>query len=88
MTGRNTSRRDRDRTILARHHPACAICGQPIDYRLKSPHPDSFEADHIVPLALGGTDTLDNKQPAHRRCNSAKRARLSAPIIRRSGSLN
>ena len=50
-------------------------------------HPMRFEADHKVPLIKGGTDTLDNKQATHRRCNSAKRARLVAPIVRRSGSL-
>ena len=52
------------------------------------PHPDRFEADHVIPLAKGGSDTLDNMRAAHRRCNSTKRARLVAPIIRRSGALN
>lgn len=51
------------------------------------PHPMRFEADHKVPLAQGGPDTLDNKQATHRSCNSAKRARLVAPVVRRSGSL-
>lgn len=85
--GRNTAQRDRDRATLSKGQPACAICGEPIDYSLKSPHPRSFEADHIVPIALGGLDILTNKQPAHRECNSKKRARLVAPIVRRSGSL-
>jgi len=41
-----------------------------------------------VPLHHGGTDTLDNKQAAHRACNRAKGARLDGgPVIRRSGSL-
>jgi 5-methylcytosine-specific restriction endonuclease McrA len=106
MTARNSSQRDRDRAALARSRPACAICGQPIDYSLRwlegehgakcrrpdctgcVPHPMRFEADHIVPLAKGGTDTLANKQATHRKCNSTKRARIVAPIVRRSGSLD
>jgi 5-methylcytosine-specific restriction endonuclease McrA len=28
--------------------------------------------DHIVPLAVGGSDRLDNLQPAHRMCNVEK----------------
>ena len=52
-----------------------------------TPHPMRFEADHIVPLHKGGDDTLSNKQATHRQCNSTKRARLVAPIVRRSGAL-
>jgi len=47
----------------------------------------SFVVDHVVPLAKGGADALDNKKAAHRGCNSTKRARLVAPIVRRSGTL-
>lgn len=52
------------------------------------PDPGRFEADHIVPLKLGGTDDLSNKQATHRRCNSTKRARAESPIVKRSGALN
>lgn len=72
MTGRNTARRDRHRAILARDHPPCAICGQPIDYTLKWPDRWCFVVDHITPLDRGGSDTLDNKQPAHHKCNRDK----------------
>ena len=61
--------------------------GLQIDYDLDWRHPRSFTADHVIPLARGGADTLANKQAAHRECNSKKRARLVAPIVRRSGSL-
>lgn len=105
MPGRDTTQRNRDRATIARTKPACAICGQPIDYTLRyladehgpkcqrpdcngcKPHPLRFEADHIIPLARGGRDELSNKQATHRQCNSTKRARLIAPIVRRSGSL-
>lgn len=76
-TTRNTTRRDRHRKQLARGKPPCAIepClfpGQPIDYDAHHLDPRSFTVDHIVPLAKGGADTLDNSAPAHRACNRAK----------------
>ena len=51
------------------------------------PDPMRFEADHVVPLDKGGDDTLANSRASHRSCNNTKRARLVAPIVRRSGSL-
>lgn len=32
----------------------------------------SYVADHIVPLAKGGPDTLENKQATHKVCNESK----------------
>lgn len=71
---RSTTRRDRHRRHAARGHPPCAICNQPIDYDAHHLDPMSFTVDHIVPLAAGGTDTIDNIQPAHRKCNRDKGA--------------
>lgn len=87
MAGRSTTVRDRHRKQIARDRPPCALCGEPIDYELRYPHERSYVVDHIVPLHTGGTDTLDNKQPAHRACNSAKGARAVAPVMKRSGAL-
>ena len=87
MGTRNSAQRERMRRQIARSKPACHICGQPIDYTLPHLDPKSFVIDHVVPLAKGGTDTIDNVKAAHRDCNSAKRARLVAPIVRRSRSL-
>ena len=70
--GRSTTTRDRHRSAIRRTKPPCGICEQPIDYDLKSPDPMSFEVDHVVALYNGGTDTLDNKQASHRKCNRAK----------------
>ena len=50
---RNTALRDRHRRIIARDHPPCAICGQPIDYDLPCWNDMSFVVDHILPLAAG-----------------------------------
>jgi 5-methylcytosine-specific restriction endonuclease McrA len=85
--GRNTSQRDRDRRRIAATKANCHICGLPIDYTLKTPHPMSFEADHVKAYSKGGADDLSNKRASHRQCNLAKKARDYAPIIRRSGSL-
>ena len=84
---RNTSTRDRHRAVIARDQPPCHICGKAIDYSLSFPDQECFVVDHVVPLALGGADALDNKRAAHRSCNRAKGARKYADIIRRSGAL-
>ena len=48
----------------------CYLCGD-------GPRPgDPFVADHVIPRALAGPDTLDNLAPAHRSCNGRKGARL------------
>lgn len=88
MTKRNTTQRDRLRARVRATKPACHICGQPIDYTLKWPHPRCYVIDHDTPLARGGLDTIENVKAAHNECNSKKRARLVAPIVRRSGSLD
>ena len=88
MVRRNSATRDRHRARIRRDAPACHICGKPIDYTLPHLDPWSFVIDHVKPLAKGGDDTLANIKAAHRECNSKKRARLIAPIVRRSGSLD
>lgn len=59
-------RRGRRHVILARNDGLCGICGQSIE--------GEFHIDHIVPVALGGTDDEANLQPAHPRCNILKGA--------------
>lgn len=71
-THRNTTTRDRHRAVLRRGKPPCGICYQDIDYTLPHLDPGEYVVDHIVPLAKNGSDDLDNKQPAHRRCNELK----------------
>jgi len=76
-TQRSTTTRDRHRAALRRGKPPCGICHNDIDYDLPHLDPGSYVVDHIIPLALGGSDDLDNKQPAHRACNEAKGARTA-----------
>ncbi len=63
-------RRDRAYKTAARSLIAaarvCAICGKPPTAN------DPLVADHILPLAHGGANTITNLQPAHRSCNGRK----------------
>lgn len=75
--------RDRDyrnkRARILRQSDICWICGQP----------GADSVDHVVPLAKGGTNALDNLRPAHLfPCNRAKSDKDYAPIVKRSGSLD
>ncbi len=53
----------------------CGICGKPIDLSLVLPKTDMFSFDHIIALANGGNDLLENIQPAHFGCNARKGSR-------------
>lgn len=87
-TPRNSAQRDKDRARIKATKAGCHICGQPIDYTLTWLDPKAFVVDHVIPLIKGGADNISNKKAAHRDCNSKKRARDHAPIVRRSGSLD
>ena len=87
MPKRSTTTRDKHRAAIARTQAPCAICGQPIDYTLNYNHEQSFVVDHIKPLARGGTDTINNKQAAHRNCNRNKAAKNIPTIMKRSQSI-
>jgi 5-methylcytosine-specific restriction endonuclease McrA len=52
----------------------CFLCGQPIDYDLQWPHPQSFSADHIKPYAHHPELRTDpgNIASTHLRCNQVK----------------
>ena len=70
-----TSKTGRARTkakleLLWRDGRRCAICGRKIKDL------DDLTIDHIVPLAKGGKNTLENYQLAHKACNEAKGSML------------
>lgn len=91
MAGRRgpTHIRNRHRAVIARGEPPCHICGLPIDYTLPASDPMAYVVDHVIPLARGGLDALQNMNAAHRRrlCNARKGRKEYAPIIKRSGAL-
>ena len=59
----------------------CYLCQEPVD--LNAPHIQGQpgwetypHVEHVVPLALGGDDTLENVKIAHAKCNVDKGTRL------------
>lgn len=50
--------------IKTKYDGACAYCGKPLDSR--------WHKDHIVPVHLGGSDDIENLNPACVRCNFRK----------------
>lgn len=56
----------------------CGICGKPVDFSYKNPHPLAPTVDHIIPVAKGGHPSdISNLQLAHRCCNREKSDRLT-----------
>jgi endogenous inhibitor of DNA gyrase (YacG/DUF329 family) len=58
--------------VLARHGWWCHICNNLIDPNLGRLDRMAMTMDHLIPVALGGTDDVDNLKPAHRSCNSSR----------------
>jgi 5-methylcytosine-specific restriction endonuclease McrA len=64
--------------LLKKYGAVCQLCNPDstknsrIDLTLDTHHPRAFSIDHIIALADGGTNTLDNMWPAHRQCNTRK----------------
>ena len=55
----------------------CGICGRPVDFSLKYPHPMSACIDHKIPVAKGGHPSdISNLQLAHWTCNRQKSDKL------------
>lgn len=55
----------------------CGICGTPVDFSFKFPHPLSPCIDHIIPVAKGGHPSdIGNLQLAHMTCNRFKSDKL------------
>lgn len=79
MVTRSTDARKLRNYLINKYGPVCQICvafkrtGKVtlIDLTIEN-GPLSYSVDHVIALADGGSDTRDNKQPAHRLCNSVK----------------
>ena len=68
---------ERNKKKIYATQTVCGICGKPVDFSLKYPHPMAPCVDHIIPIAKGGHPSdLDNLQLAHWCCNSQKSDKL------------
>lgn len=71
--GAHRANYERNRKRILATQNTCGICGHPVDFSLKTPHPMSATIDHIVPIAKGGHPSdIDNLQLAHWTCNRQK----------------
>lgn len=68
---------ERNKKKIYATQTVCGICGKPVDFSYKYPHPLSPCIDHIIPVAKGGHPSdLDNLQLAHWTCNRQKSDKL------------
>lgn len=65
--------------VLATYGTDCHICGDPVD--MSAPRKIGTDGwrrglhiDHVVPIAKGGADSLENVRPSHGACNITKGA--------------
>jgi 5-methylcytosine-specific restriction endonuclease McrA len=63
------------------------LCNQYDNYCLKCGESKPLTADHVVPVALGGTSDISNIQPLCKSCNSSKGATIkdyrNRPLLER-----
>jgi len=69
-----------EKEVINKYGTNCHICNKPID--LKAPRQtgkkgceNGLHIDHVIPIAKGGNDTLNNVKPAHGKCNVLKGAK-------------
>lgn len=75
--GTHRAQFDRNKKKIYATQTVCGICGKPVDFSYKYPHPLSPCIDHIVPIAKGGHPSdIDNLQLAHWTCNRQKSDKL------------
>jgi CRISPR/Cas system Type II protein with McrA/HNH and RuvC-like nuclease domain len=65
--------------LFALQKGKCACCGEPLGAR--------YHMDHIMPLALGGTNTDDNIQLLRGRCNQQKHIKHPIDYMQEKGLL-
>ena len=66
MTRRSISTKERLR-LFTHHGGVCHICGGKIDGTR-----ETWDVEHVTPIALGGDESDENRKPAHTKCHKAK----------------
>ena len=78
---------ERNKKKIYATQTVCGICGRPVDFSLKYPHPMSPCIDHIVPVAKNGHPSdIDNLQLAHWTCNRQKSDKILRESRAQSGT--
>ena len=78
---------ERNKRRIMQTETICGICGQPVDKKLKYPHPMSPCIDHIIPIDRSGHPSdISNLQLAHWKCNRAKANKLIFPVRAQRGN--
>ena len=76
--GAHRANYERNKKRIFATQNTCGICGHPVDFSLKTPHPMSATIDHIIPVnpiggGVGGHPSdISNLQLAHWTCNRQK----------------
>ena len=71
---------ERNKKKIMASQSICGICGQPVDKKMRYPHPMSPCIDHIIPIDRSGHPSdINNLQLAHWKCNRAKANKLIFP---------
>lgn len=66
MVSRKTISTKKRVALFAAHGGVCHICGGKINVG------ESWEVEHIIPIAMGGADDESNWRPAHIKCHRGK----------------
>jgi hypothetical protein len=69
-----------EQQVIELYGTDCHICQEPIDLEVSrkvgiGDWKLGLHIDHLIPLAKGGSDTLDNVRPSHANCNLLKNAK-------------
>jgi 5-methylcytosine-specific restriction endonuclease McrA len=75
--GRHRGEFEKNKKKIYATQTVCGICGKPVNFAVKYPHPLSPCIDHIIPIAKGGHPSdIDNLQLTHWTCNRQKSDKL------------
>lgn len=74
---------ERNKKKIYATQTVCGICGKPVEFSYRYPHPLSPCIDHIIPVAKGGHPSdIDNMQLAHWCCNRMKSDKIYAKTVK------